>query len=299
MNTYVLKDPFYTSDSSRTDNFTHQWTKYCPRVKLSMYQNKFSPDDIIIANLYKGNSLSKYDIPSECSKIAIIHSVNEDTIKYINEFDVIIYINELQKDAVQNITGIKRKCLVAPRHPMFEFNTTVNQENTVYIGGWFFPERMTNFFDKLVDLHRKVPMGMDFGIFPVSGSIGHLNMGIEQLYKQIQEESTNKFRGRKIGIAKNELFHDIMLLKTRVCKSAFLWDESPTIEHIKDLIYSNDESVLTYSIEESPTLATLQSSPTNLMVEDHIKFLPYFEKKENFTYRQFSQMVIEAIKIIQ
>ena len=82
----------------------------------------------------------------------------------------------------------------------------------------------------------------------------------------------------------------------RVCRMAFLWDNGPSVEEVKGLVDAKDSSVLNYSVGESSMLALAQSTQKEkILIENKVKFLPYFTKAEKFTYKQFSKLIEEAI----
>jgi len=297
VNTYILKDPIHDNDVSKITNFSKQWSKYYPHVKISLYALEFKDDDIIIVNLNKGNPYGNHNIPEGCKKIFIVHSLDKDNIKFLYDADFIIYLNDIQRQVAQDISGIMTPSLTAPRHPMHVFNTEVKQENTLFIGGWFFPERTEKLFDRIAQLNKKLPTDIDFTFYPAWGKSTKLKESIDNFYNIIQE-NIFKYSPRKLFTNNNELFYDSMIFKTRVAKHAFLWDDSPTIEEIKDLLSSNDEKILNYSISESSMLSILQASPKKLIVENRIKFLTHFEVKQVYTYQQFSGLVKEAISAL-
>jgi len=298
MSTYILKDPVYDSNVSRINNFFIQWSKWYPHVKMPPYDFEFNDEDIIIVNLYEGNPYGGYNIPDKCKKLFIVHRIDEKNIRYCKDADFIIYINDLLQTVVEDIGGIEKPCFTTPRHPMHKFITDVNQQNLVYIGGWFKENKTQGLLERLKYLHDKIPVEYEFGIFPIWGKVDRYKNEIDS-FKEKLTKSTQSFGKRKIFIQEHELFYDLMLFKARIAKCAFLWENGPTREEIKDLIASKDKKILNYGIEESSMLAIFQSTKKEkLVVENRIKFIPAFEKKEVCTYQQFSQLIKKSIATI-
>lgn len=296
MSTYVLKDPLYNSEVSKITNFTNQWSKYFPYVKQTLYSYEFEESDVIITNIYKGNPYGDHKIPNKCKKIFIIHGIDGENVKYCEDADFIIYMNPFLKSIVEDVVGIKKPSVTAPRHPMFEFNTEVRIENFVYIGGWFFEDATKNLLDKLLELNKKVDVKESFRIYPIWGDIPTVFENIKKFHDELVNIG-GKFGSRKIHILNEELFYDIMVHKTRIAKSAFLWDMGPSIEEVNDLLVTSNKDILKYHITESSMLSTFQSSDTKLYVDDkNIKFWPYFQKVDKFTYKDFSKIVREVVQ---
>jgi len=299
MNIYLLKDVSYDDKTSKINNFSRQWLKWYPCANTIFPNVNIKDDDIIIINLYKGTPYGRYKIPENCKKLFIVHGVNEKTVGYIDQdADFVIYLNDLSRQIVEDIVGINKPCLVAPRHPMPVFTTEVKQKKSVYIGGWFTKEKTEGLMEKLLKLHGELPGEYQFTIYPVWGKIIDNLEAVREFTNKLKNNSY-EFGERLLYISNDELLYDIMMFKTRISSHSFLWDSGPSIQKVKDLLASKDSNILNYDIEESSMLAICQASQNELIVEDRIKFLPYFEKTEPYTYQQFSQLVKEAISKIK
>lgn len=297
MRTYILRDPIHSHDTSKTHNFSLEWSKWFPYVKMAFPDIKMSEKDIVVFNLHKGNPYGKFRIPRETKKIFVVHTINATMAKFLEDAHVVIYMNPVQKEIAEKIYGIDIPSLMAPRHPMFEFKTDVNQVNTLFIGGWFFEDRVKGLLERVQKIHNEIPMNYDFTLFPIWGGTNQHKKVVDQFTATLKEHGS-EFGSRKVMVNMREMFHDIMVFKTRTCKKALLWDNGPTIEEVSDLVAARDSKVLDYSVGESSMLALFQSSPKDLIVEKKIKYNSYFTKPEKFTYKQFSSLIKEAISLV-
>ena len=54
---------------------------------------ELKPEDIIIINLYRQNPYGKYKIPPKCKKVFIVHRIDKENVKYINDADFGVVIS--------------------------------------------------------------------------------------------------------------------------------------------------------------------------------------------------------------
>lgn len=285
---YVLKDPVYNQNTSKINNFTLEWFKWYPFAKLAPKDFQLNRDDILIINLHEGNPYGQYTIPPGCKKIFIVHKLNNDNIKYLQDARYIIYMNDYQRQLAE-IAGIKKPYISCPRHPLHDYNVSFESDPYVYIGGWYFDDKSDGLVDRIIDLHKQVPRHLEFIYFFVWGDLQSRKASIESTKQLIQ--NSPQLKDRINAFIDAQMDYNSMIFRARTCEYAYLWRNTITIEELKDSISSKDQSVLNNSIYESSMLAHFQSGNAKIIAEPKQCFIHAHEESERFTYKDFALLL--------
>jgi hypothetical protein len=292
---YVLKDPVYNEYASKTNNFTLEWLKWFPYAKIAPKQHDIKKDDILIINLYDGNPYGQYNIPTGCKKIFIVHKLSKDNIKYLSDATHIIFINKYQKQ-VADIFGIKRPSTICPRHPLHNYSVSFNTDPYVYIGGWFFDDRHDGLLERIEELHNTLPDHLEFIYFFIWGDLNSRKEKIDSFFTTIRESKA--FKKRPNILITDQIAYNTMLFRTRTAEYSYLWRNEPNIEESLDLIASKNESILDTPIYESSMLSHFQSGHSKVIAEDKLCFAPAHIEADNFTYKDFGNLIKEVTNSI-
>lgn len=294
-NVYIIKDPVYNESTSRIHNFTLEWIKWYRFAKIAPREHKIESSDIVIVNLYDGvDPCAGYDIHPTAKRIYIVHKINRDNVKHLEDANFIIYINDVMQQ-IAELAGIRKPCIACPRYPLYEFfGTEFLKEDFVHIGGWFFDDRIEGLTDALLNMNSKLPKDIQYHYYYVWG-------GVESRKKKIHDQFETL---RKIPVLNNrvhtfvesELSYNISLFTTRIAKYGFIHRNAPTIEEVFDLINSKDQSILNYSISESSMLSMYQSSNVDVITTDNIECIPLYRDTNHFTFRDFAEIINNAVK---
>lgn len=294
-NVFVLKDPLYNEISSKINNFTLEWIKWFRFAKIAPKTYKFTCNDIIIINLNDGIDPCKgYNIHPGCKRIFIVHKINLVNIKYLKTANYIIYINDVMRQ-IAEIGGIFKPYTVCPRYPLYNFfNTQFNKVDMVHIGGWFFEDRIEGLREAFNDLDNKLPNNIKFTYNYVWGGIDSRKQQLIRFIDKIKVDGMMNHRANIFPVIEHP--YSINLFNTRISKYGFIYRNSPSIEKVFDLINDKDESILNYDISESSMLSMYQSSNTEIICNNTIECLPYFNPTSGFTFKNFSDLITTIIK---
>jgi len=284
----VLKDPVINDPFSKINNFTYEWIKWVPYVKIAPVNYSFSNDDVIVVNICDASDpCTQYNINPKCSKIGIVHKINEQNLKIMNACTYLIYLNPVI-ESIAMMVGIQKPHHTCPRYPLYDFNgTEVTPVDFAYFGGWFNDTEYDEIHDHIVKLDSKIPKKL---IFNISYTWGNSDTRLKKIKSILDTIITKKeINNRHIIAQDTPMAFPIMLFKTRISTYGALHSNLPSIEEAYDLINSKDLSILNYSIGESSMLAAMQSSHTNIVCDDHIDFISYYNETSKYTYTDFAK----------
>lgn len=289
---YVLKDPVYDEYTSKINNFTLEWLKWYPFAKIAPKKHPLTRNDILIINLYEGNPYGQYTIPAGCKKIFIVHKLNLDNIKYLQDARYIIYMNDYQRQLAE-IAGIKKPYISCPRHPLHNYTVKFNTDAYAYIGGWYFEDKSDGLLDRIIQLHKTIPHDLEFVYFFVSGDLPSRKAAIDSMKKSIL--SCPELKDRVNAFIDNKLDYNSMIFRARTCEYAYLWRNTISIDELKDAIESKDSSILSNSIYESSMLSHFQSGNAKIIAEKKQCFIAAHEDVKEFTYKDFGGILKNII----
>ncbi len=294
-NVYILKDPVYNESTSRINNFTLEWIKWYRFAKIAPKEHKIEASDIVIINLYDGvDPCAGYDIHPNAKRIYIVHKINRENAKHLENAKFVIYINDVMRQ-IAEIAGIRKPHISCPRYPLYEFfGTEFIKEDFVHIGGWFFDERLDGLVDSLLDMNTKIPKTIQYHYYYIWGGVEARKAKIMETFDTLRK--IPELNQRVHTFTDAELSYNISVFTTRIAKYGFIHRNTPSIEETFDLISSKDQSLLEHGISESSMLSMYQSSNVEVIANDNIECLPLYRDTDRFTFKDFSTIIQNTVK---
>lgn len=233
-------------------------------------------------------------------KITVVHEVMNYSLGTIRDSDYLIYMNDWQRQIVENIAGIKKPCLVLPCHPI-PFNLTAHinipRKNSVYIGGHFFgckSQGLVERLEALVDRLDSDPETQETTItcyFIVA--FDYLVDAFNTFERNIRLHPLLKDRVEIIHNA-DHIPYMTMFENMASCKYTYLWRNEASCGELKQMIDARDPSVLQFPVGESSMLANAVAAGCIPIVEDNYRFRAHFEGL-TFSYEEFAEQLRDFI----
>lgn len=296
-NVFILKDPIYHEPESKTYNFSVEWNKWFRGAKIAPKAYEFKDRDIIIVNINDGDDPYKgYTINPRCKQIHIVHKINRKNLNLLKKATHIVYMNNIIAQ-IAFIAGVQTEYSTCPRYPLYEFfGSVVERKPFMHIGGWLYDDRIDGLVNALLEAHRSLPINISFDYNLLAGGLISRRDKITQIVNEVQSGISDNSR---INIyPNNELPYIIGQFIARTAQYGFIHRNSITIEHARDLINSNDHSILNYDITESSMLSLYQSSGINVIASPVVDVYPLYNEVPAFTFKDFASLMHEIIQKI-
>lgn len=291
----VLKDNVRADPFSKINNFTYEWIKWSPFVKVAPFDYTFNNDDIIIVNFNDSSDPYKnYTINPRTKKIGIVHQINATNISKINECIFLVYMNPLLHK-IALINGITRPHYICDKYPEYDFNNvSLNKITQTFIGGWIDDTNINSIKSYIINADETTPKN---NLFYIGFSYGQSDSKKKLISDTINELIKEKaIKARHIFINDKILSLPMLLFHMRTSSHIYLHSDYPKTELIMDLINSKSPDLINYKIAESSMLSMAKSS--KLIISGDIDAVNFSSIKniEPFTYKMFSYIFSDILK---
>lgn len=292
---YILKDPVYDESASKINNFTLEWIKWYRFAKIAPKEHEIKSDDIIIINLNDGvDPCLGYRIHPSAKRVYVVHKINRNNLLHLENANFIIYINDVIRQ-IAEVGGIKKPYISCPRYPLYNFfGTKLIKEDFVHIGGWFFDDRVDGLSDALQKMHEELHRDIQFHYYFIWGSVESRKEKILDFLGDMKKKHFAENRTHSFPTIENPF--NIGLYSTRIAKYGFIHRNTLSIEETFDLINDKNDSILDHDVSESSMLSMYQSSGCEVIANNTIDCLPFFQKTDFFTFKDFAKNISYAIK---
>lgn len=288
---------------SGIESFDFNWLYYAKYINQYL-QDKVLEHDVEIVNIYNPNM-----IPLRTDNkviIGVVHEVYRGILPALQACDYLIYVNWLQKEIIETIAGIKKPHTVLPRLPvpmhLFKKYAVADEkrDNCIYIGGHLTNTKQRQFVEKLEALVHTLNQKPEtaqtllrcYFVCRSPAAVAQLASLKQALY------ASPLLKNRIDGIynATSIKYHD-MLKNMAQCRYAFMWRDEPTRHQIMQYLAEKKATVLGHSIGESSMLTTALGVGCQIITEaeERYRFLPFFENKPLFTFKQYAAALATAI----
>ena len=295
MATYVLRDTVFDRAYSRTNNFNMEWMRWFGDAISLPFGSPIRDTDVVIYNVYEGDPFLKYDVPSKCKRIAIVHRLNTSNLPLIERATYAIYLNPFMQRAVTKIAGLRKPMKVCPHHPTKVDNGVVfNKTKVCYIGGWYKPS-MDSLVDTISDIYTKLPLDVAITLSPVWSD--YMNSDVVSFVDRLKISMTNNndLNGRKFTVSMDRVPYDVFSFRVDTALMGCLLSDDMSLDEANDLMESSNTMLLDNGITESSMLSHMSSKSHNLIVDKRLNYITHVSEPTKFDYRDLSLMIREIL----